>query len=240
MSGFFTINRAPRLGVFAFDAVTNSRTTAKSKMTKIPLESGAEVNDHRIREANTYVIQGGMSNSPLKQNIDDIFSLGIGAASGVVQKGINDTLLNLGLAYTAGSDSVRSPTAAALLLLLKESGEPITVSTGLLTLENMVIETLDIEQNPNTDNGFIFTAQLSEWMYIKSSTNIVQASDLDQSVQEKATSKALIGEAGTETVSDQSWASEAFDSISEWVKDAGVELKESATRLRGSFGGGLL
>lgn len=211
------INRAPRLGLFTFDAVLETTTQGSVKLTNIPLESGAEVNDHRIRQANNYVMRGAMSNSPLKQNIDDIISLGLGAISNVTQSSFTDKAINLGAAYLAGNDGVRASTSASLLFALKDTGEPITVLTGLMVLNDMVIKDVNITQDPDTDNGFIFVVQLQEYMYVKSFQNEAPFSEMDPSVQEKAAPKSFLGELGLEKVEVQAWAGDAFEKIDSWT-----------------------
>ncbi|CAL9985699.1 tail fiber protein [Vibrio phage D81] len=212
-----SINRAPRLGLFSFDAVLETTTQGSVKLTNIPLESGAEVNDHRIRNPNTYVMRGAVSNSPLKQNIDDILSLGLGVISNVTQSGATNTALNLGSSYLAGSDGVRSATSASLLFTLKDSGDTITILTGLMVLKDMVIKDVQLLQDPDTDNGFIFVAQLQEFMYVKSIGSETSVGDMDPGMQTKSSPTSFLGELGLEQVTNQGWAQDAFNQINSWT-----------------------
>lgn len=212
-----SINRAPRLGLITFDAVLETTTQGSVRLTNIPLESGAEVNDHRIRNPNTYVMRGAVSNTPLKQSIDDILSLGLGVVSSITQSGIANTALSIGSSYLAGSDGVRAPTSASLLFALKDTGDPITVLTGLIILRDMVIKDVQIMQDPETDNGFIFVAQLQEYMYVKSIQNEAPVEEMDESVQSKASPESVLGSLGTETVANQGWADDAINQINEWT-----------------------
>lgn len=237
MSGFFSINRAPRLGLFTVDAVTNVKIHGSRKLTKIPLESGAEINDHSIREPNSCTFEGAMSNDALKFNIDDMLSLGIAGLASFKQLGAIGSLKSLGAAYLSGSDGVRAPTAASFLMILKDKKEPINVFTGLITLENMVIETLDIERTPKTDNGFTFTATLVELMFVKSVSEKTNADDTGGSIKDKAASKVVKGQAPTEIVEDQSWFESAKESISSTVESAGAKLKSFATDASGKLKG---
>lgn len=212
-----SINRAPRLGLFTFDAVLETTTQGSVKLTNIPLESGAEINDHRIRNPNTYVMRGAVSNSPLKQNIDDILSLGLGVISNITQSGATNTALNLGASYLAGSDGVRAATSASLLFTLKDTGDSITVLTGLMVLKDMVIKDVQILQDPETDNGFIFVAQLQEYMYVKSLINEAPVEEMDPGMQSKSAPTSFLGELGLEKVTNQGWAQDAFNQINEWT-----------------------
>lgn len=214
------INRAPRLGLFSFDAVLKTTTQGSVKLTNIPLESGAEVNDHRIRNPNTYVMVGAVSNSPIKTNVDDILQLGLGTVSNITQSGWAGAAMNLASSYLSGSAGARSSTSASLLFALKDSGEPITVLTGLMVLKNMVVSDVKLDQDPNTDNGFIFTVQLQEYMYVTSISDEAPASEMDESVQEKAAPKSIVGDAGTESVFSQGWAGDAIDKVSDWTGSA--------------------
>lgn len=223
------INRAPRLGLFTFDAVLSTTTQGSVKLTQIPLESGAEVNDHRIRNPNTYSMTGAVSNSPLKVSLDDILSLGLNVIGSITQPGgASDTAMNIGSSYLAGSAGARSSTSASLLFALKDSGDPITVVTGLMTLRDMVIADVLINQDPTMDDGFTFTAQLQEYMYIKSLNNESPVSEMDPSVQESASPDSMLGQAATQKVSNQIWADDAIGSIEDWtggvIKSDDVDL----------------
>lgn len=211
-----SINRAPRLGLFTFDAVLETTTQGSVKLTNIPLESGAEINDHRIRNPNTYTMRGAVSNSPLKQGIDDILSLGLGVISNITQAGSSNTALNLGSSYLAGTNGVRAATSSSLLFSLKDSGDPITVLTGLMILKDMVIKDVQILQDPDTDNGFIFVAQLQEYMYVKSLKNEAPVEEMDPGIQAAASPKSSLGNVGLEKTENQGWANDAFNKINEW------------------------
>lgn len=59
-----------RIGIVSFDAVLSEEHTASSNITLQPVEQGADIADHIIRNPETINIEGIISNTPLKQTID--------------------------------------------------------------------------------------------------------------------------------------------------------------------------
>ena len=169
------------LGVFEFDALLESSTEKRATVTYLPLQEGARAADHRILEPIKVRMTGAMSNNPMKDlsetfSRDNLANLASGAAISAAAGLINNPYITAGLGVGLGYLAGRNKESHALnawdkLTELWSSSEPFSVVTGLgETVNNMVIERLYQETDPDNENALIFVAELIEFQYIKLGT----------------------------------------------------------------------
>jgi hypothetical protein len=128
------------------DAVIRESFSTPIRPTLNPIENGAQITDHAVREPRFYTMDAGISDTPL----------------GVVAFGqVVDNITGL-IGDSTGNGLTRSQQAYALLVKLQYQMEPITIVTGLNILRNMLI--LDIRPTKTKDDAgaLLFTADLME------------------------------------------------------------------------------
>ena len=102
------------IGGIVLDAVISETTTSNVRVTRNPVELGADINDHAIIEPKEYSLEAVVSDSPL---------FGVGSGDLVTTSGF----------FGSSSDDSRTRSQAAFdaLIALQESREPISIQTGL-------------------------------------------------------------------------------------------------------------
>jgi len=146
------------IGGIILDAVISETTTSNVRVTRNPVELGADINDHAIIEPKEYSLEGVVTDSPL-------FGLG-------VVSNLGNNLTQSGFFGSSSEDSrTRSQAAFDSLILLQESREPIDIQTGLKQYSNMLISNITVTQNKDTSRAIFFTAKLTE--VIITSTEVI-------------------------------------------------------------------
>ncbi len=126
------------IGDIELDVVINEGANSTSRLTKNPVENGADINDHVIIEPMTFSMTGVVSNA--SRNIIEA------AQSPFGQIGIQ----------------TKAQIAWESLLELQISRTPFTLVQGLKSYENVLITSLAETQDKDTSNALYFTASLSE------------------------------------------------------------------------------
>ena len=121
------------LGEIKLDIIITESASSTSRITKNPVENGADMNDHIIIEPMSFKMTAVVSNS-----ISNILDL--------------PTALDRTKAQSAWND----------LLELQMNREPFTLVQGLKTYDNIVIQSLTETQDKDTSKGLFFTATLTE------------------------------------------------------------------------------
>lgn len=122
------------------------------KLTDNPVENGALVNDHRILEARTLSIEIGINNSNVRAgNVGDILLRGaalvlFGDSSNSVDKVLNT--------YTDLNSCMKN-------------GEPFDIDTPLGTYSNMLITSIEANQDAENINVFRGTINFKELIQIE-------------------------------------------------------------------------
>lgn len=151
--------QAPTLAGYSFDAVLDDNLDAPVEWTSYPVESGVNVNDHRIIQPIKWRMTGAVSNNPLQTQLTDFLG---GALSNLTNNPWVSTVAGLSAGFLAGSNETRSSTTLEFLLNLSVAGEPFDVDAGDIILRNMVITRIGRGKDTSNETGLIFIAELQE------------------------------------------------------------------------------
>ena len=125
------------------DIVITESASATSRMTQNPVENGADVNDHIIIEPMTFFTSGVVSN---------ISSSVIGQIVSVINS------------FT--KESTKAQEAWNALLELRSNRTTFTLVQGLRSYENVVLLSLNENQDKDTANGLFFNATMQELILV--------------------------------------------------------------------------
>ncbi len=140
------------LGGIQLDAVLSETHTNEIRLTKNPVELGADITDHAIIEPKRINIVAQVSDTPL----------GTAALGEIVD-------LVTGLFGTATSDNItRSNAAYNAMLQLMEQREPIEVQTRLKLYTDMIITNLTTTQDKDSSRIALMTLNLEEVLITES------------------------------------------------------------------------
>lgn len=151
--------QAPTLAGYSFDAVLEDSLEASVEWTSYPVETGVNVNDHRIIQPVKWTLTGAVSNNPLQVQITDFLA---GGLSNLTNNPYVATVAGLAAGFLSGSDETRSSTTLEFLINLMVAGEPFDIDAGDIQLQNMVIGRIGRTKNPENEQGLIFVADLQE------------------------------------------------------------------------------
>lgn len=121
------------------DAFLRESATSTARVTRNPVENGADVNDHIIIEPMRFVMEGVVSDTA--SNLIDVATVS---------------------AEFIATRTTRSQAVWTDLLNLQASRTPFTLIQGLKSYDNVVIESLSESQDKSTANALFFTANLVE------------------------------------------------------------------------------
>lgn len=161
------------LGGIQLDAVLSETHGNEVRLTKNPVELGADITDHAIIEPKKINIVAQISDNPL----------GVAALGQII-----DPIT--GLFGTATSDNItRSNAAYNAMVQLMETREPIEVQTKLKLYTNMVITNLSTTQDKNSSRIVLMAINLEEVLITESQVVKLDSKQLeDGSTKEQATS----------------------------------------------------
>ena len=155
--------QAPTLAGYSFDAVLEDSLDASVEWTTYPVESGVNVNDHRIIQPIKWSLTGAISNNPLQTQITDFLG---GALSNLTNNPYVATIAGLSAGFLAGSNETRASSTLLFLIDLMVSGDPFDVDAGDIQLKNMVISRICRVKVPSNEQGLVFVADLQELITI--------------------------------------------------------------------------
>lgn len=155
--------QAPTLAGYSFDAVLEDSLDASVEWTTYPVESGVNVNDHRIIQPIKWSLTGAISNNPLQTQITDFLG---GALSNLTNNPYVATIAGLSAGFLAGSNETRASSTLLFLIDLMVAGDPFDVDAGDIQLKNMVISRIGRVKDPSNEQGLIFVADLQELITI--------------------------------------------------------------------------
>lgn len=135
-------NEGNFIGNVELDIIVNEGASATARVTKNPVENGADINDHIIIDPMTFTVTGVVSN----------------AASGFFD--IADSAAQL------FRNRTNSQAAWDDLLKLQADRIPFTLIQGLRSYDNVVITSLTENQDATTSNALMFTATLTELILV--------------------------------------------------------------------------
>lgn len=134
-------NEGNRIGEIELDVIISESATATATITQNPVENGADVNDHMIIQPMTFSMSGIVSDTPVK------------FLGGIYNGGPN-----------TGNDQSR--TAWQALLDLHASKSPFTLEQGLKSYDNVVIQSLSVNQDKSNSRAIVFNASLKELIIV--------------------------------------------------------------------------
>lgn len=141
-----------RIGQIRLDATVREEHGMSARVTESPLESGANVADHVIAEADTLNIDGVITETPVYFHKD-------------TDPG-DDGLLEV--PYASSGSRVKD--AYEALRRLMERRQAITVITGLRTYPDMVLTNLNVPREPETGVALRFSAELRQIRMVSSAS----------------------------------------------------------------------
>ena len=155
------------LGSIELDVIVNESAQASSTITANPVENGADVNDHIIINPMAFTITCVVSDTKVQ-----------------ILGGFN-TLEQLASGDAFTKDNTPSKDAWESLLELQAERIPFTLITNLKEYDNVVIENLSTNQDKDTSNALIFTANMKEIIFV-GVQDITEEQFDDQTTADKA------------------------------------------------------
>ena len=178
--GILITRRRSIAGLF-LDATVEERFTSKSVVTQNPVEFGANISDHGIRQPDKYILSGRISDVPIRELSPD--------------------------PWKNGDADTRSKAAWAILNELKNALIPFTIESGLQRYDNMLIETLNAQQNARSSNVLDFVAECTQVIIVDTEETLVGFPQAGET-EEQASSEVDRGDVQTEEPEEaveQSW-----------------------------------
>lgn len=151
--------QAPTIAGYQFDAVLEDTLDVSVEWTMYPVESGVNVNDHRIIQPVRWTMTGAVSNNPLKVQVTDFLA---GGLSNLTNNPYVAAVAGLAAGFLAGSDQTRASTTLEFLINLMRSGEPFAIDAGDIQLQNMVISRIGRTKDISNESGLIFVCEMQE------------------------------------------------------------------------------
>ena len=189
------------IGGIELDAVLSETHNNQVRLTKNPVELGADITDHAIIEPKKVNIVAQVSDTPL----------GTAAFGQIVD-------LVTGLFGTATSQNItRSNAAYNAMVQLMEQREPIEVQTKLKLYQNMVITNMSTTQDKDSSRIVLMTLNLEEVLITESQIVKLDAEQLQEgSASEQGTSAENKGRQEAVTPSETTNKS-VLKSVVDWV-----------------------
>lgn len=189
------------IGGIELDAVLSETHNNQIRLTKNPVELGADITDHAVIEPKRINIIAQVSDTPL----------GTAAFGQIVD-------LVTGLFGTSTSQNItRSNAAYNAMVQLMEEREPIEVQTKLVLYENMVITGLTTTQDKNSSRIVLMNLTLEEVLITESQIVKLDPEQLQQgSAREQGTSAEKKGRQEPVTPSETTNKS-VLKSVTSWI-----------------------
>jgi len=163
--------QAPTIAGYQFDAILEDTLDVSVEWTVYPVESGVNVNDHRIIQPVKWSLTGAVSNNPLKVQLTDFLA---GGLSNLTNNPYVAAVAGLAAGFLAGSNETRSSTTLEFLINLMRTGEPFAIDAGDIQLQNMVISRIGRTKDISNEQGLIFVCELQELITLQRLQNLSQ------------------------------------------------------------------
>ena len=134
--GTLSITNQRTFGGLVFDATFEEVHTTENVITDEPIELGSEVNDHAYFKPRIVVITAGVGDYPLGNFVNNLIS--------------------------QTTSFSRSSSVYQMLLTMQQTQQLITIQTGLIQYQNMLIESIETAQDKYSENVLIFRATCKE------------------------------------------------------------------------------
>ncbi len=176
------LKKQPQIASIKIDTFLSEDHSYSSSVTTSPIEDGAFVNDHIIKDPFTLSVNGYVSN---------ISTIGIGVLDQALA----------GISVLSGKNKAKD--AEAELVRIRNDKEIFTVVTGLRSYKNMVITNVSFPRSSTTGSGLEFNATFQQIEIAKIEIVTLDPED-EEAVQETIEKgrqdledKATVGGTGT-------------------------------------------
>jgi hypothetical protein len=195
------IRTTKSIGAIELDAVLTETHSNQVRLTKNPVELGADITDHAVIEPKRLNIVAQVSDTPL----------GTAAFGQIVD-------LVTGLFGTSTSQNItRSNAAYNAMVQLMEQREPIQVQTKLRLYENMVITNLSTPQDKDSSRIALMTIALEEVLITQSQIVSLEPAQLEEgSPREQGSSADKKGRQEPVTPNETTNKS-VLKSVTDWI-----------------------
>jgi hypothetical protein len=129
------------IGEIELDVIVSESATATTRVTKNPVEFGADIHDHIIVDPMTYTLDGVVSN---------------------IYSNVLDALTTLPSTF---SNKTKAQIAWEKLLQLRADRQTFSLVQGLRTYENVILTNISTANDADQANGLFFTATMQEVNY---------------------------------------------------------------------------
>lgn len=163
--------QAPTIAGYQFDAVLEDTLDISVEWTTYPVESGVNVNDHRIIQPVRWSLTGAVSNNPLKVQLTDFLA---GGLSNLTDNPYVAAVAGLAAGFLAGSNETRASSTLEFLINLMRYGEPFDIDAGDIQLKNMVISRIGRSKDPSNETGLIFVCEMQELITLTRLQNLLE------------------------------------------------------------------
>lgn len=163
--------QAPTIAGYQFDAILEDTLDVSVEWTVYPVESGVNVNDHRIIQPVRWTMTGAVSNNPLKVQLTDFLA---GGLSNLTNNPYVAPIAGLAAGFLAGSNETRASTTLEFLIDRMRIGEPFDIDAGDIQLQNMVISRIGRTKDITNETGLIFVCELQELITLDRLQNLTQ------------------------------------------------------------------
>lgn len=178
----FAFTEGAALEAIVMDATLSEGHSFSADVTEFPVERGSAVTDNVRGKPNVLRVDGFVSDFPLQGNITMQL-----AAGAFTQK--------------PTAELRRSQNTLDKLLQLKDKGVTITVTTGIRTYKNMVIQSVDVNRDKSTAQGIRMMIVMREIQVVDTQTVEIKSSERKgqnkQADGPKTTAKASDGDANS-------------------------------------------
>ena len=181
------------IGDYVFDVYTNINHSQTATITSHPTQFGANISDHKFDEPDQLTFQIGMSDSSQDLIKGQFYQQGHSPIMRKIkldEKGelVQETYQEKYQRYKENalnflSDS-RSVNAFNILSRLKLEGVPLKCVTRLRTYDNMIINSISVDDSNETKYGLRATVTLKE--ILTATLSVVQVKSTVQTVQSTA------------------------------------------------------
>jgi len=150
------------------------------EITDHPIQLGAAITDHAYKKPSELTIECGWSDSPPSKNLLESV------------KTIAGSLSNIGSVLTGAAPS-QSRAMYDLLLKLQASRTLLAVTTGKRMYQNMLIKSLSVATEPDTENVLMVTAVLREVFIVSTQTATISVNSGNHANPSQTTPKTNNG-----------------------------------------------
>lgn len=188
----FAFNEGATLEAIIMDATLSEGHSFASDVTDFPVEKGSAITDNSRPKPTQLRIDAFIADFPLPSTIVQQFVSGQAVQSILSPK--------------------RSQNALDKLIKLKDEGVLITVTTGIRTYQNMLIQSIDVNRDKNIAAGIRMTISMREIITVQTQTAQIVAAEAKGQGKQSTGPKTGKGTTTSEANS-ASLAAQVFDGV---------------------------